>query len=279
MIDLNVVKDLAEIATGQKSLIIPQANRTYLFIRQKDGAVKKEEIPALHELPLPSFIAQKLELEERESFTRYVKQYKNASSKIFGKTDLEGASFVCVLDYHEQGAERKPDRTKHIVTFDPDYSPEFAAWLSINRKGISQDEFLEHLRRWGYVVTNFSDADMVEMFSNLEFSTKGNFSSMVERTKGGRSLIFNEEVEGNANAKTKKIAVPDALKIKSEIFMGGAQFEYEADILYRVQHGSLKVAIELKRSHVVIRDAIKSLITDIEAETTLEVLIGAPELS
>lgn len=205
-------------------------------------------------------------------------QFKSGASRIFGRTDLEGAAFVCVLDYHESGNERTRGRTKHVATFDPDYSPEFAAWLAINRKGITQDEFLEHLRLWGYVVKNFSDADMVEMFSNLEFTSKGSFSSMVERTKGGRSLTFNEEVEGTASAKTKKIAVPDTLKMNSEIFIGGSKFDYEADILYRVQHGQLKVIVELKRHHVVITGAIKSLITDIEAETGLQVLIGKPDL-
>lgn len=274
MIDLNIVKELAQVSVGKRT---PDQTRTYYFVPDGDGKFRKEEIPALFELPLPDHIRQRVSLDERESFTGYVTKFKGPNSQIFGQVTEVGADFSCILDYHESGNERTPGRLKHVAAFEPDYSPEFAAWLKLHRTGISQEAFLDHLRRWGYTVTNFTDADMIEMFSNLDFTVKGEFSSKIERTKGGRKLTFNETVDGNTSQQAKTIPVPDLLNVRSEIFVGGKVFDYGADVLYRVQSGKLTIAIELKRHHVVVKDAIKSLITDIEAETGLKVLIGSTD--
>lgn len=277
LIDLELIRTMAVAAVNPH---IPGVTKQIIFV--PDGFEEKE-IPALHEIPLPNHIRQRLALVERESFTRYVKLYKGPSTQIFGTVTKEGATFVAVLDYHESGNERKANRALHIVEFNPQFSDEFVAWSAISGKFMSQDAFLDHLRRWGEVITSHTDADMIEIVSNLEFASSGKFSSRVERTTGGRKLTFTEVIEATSGQKsegeTKGITVPASMTMKSEIFRGGAKFEYSADLLYRISGGNLSIAAELKRPHKVVKEAIDSLIGDIKSETEVEPLIGTVKLS
>lgn len=280
LIDLEFIRNLAAAAMIARE---PGIDRKFTVVPQ---GFQQLSIPALHELPLPDHIRQHLHLTDRESFTRYVKQYKNMFSKIFGTTTPSGANFVAVLDYHgvipdgptgstgSPWTNPRPNRVQHVAQFTPKYSDEFSAWCAINGKPLTQDQFLDHLRRWGYVINSHTDADLVEIVSNLEFTTNGQFSSKVERTTGGRKLIYTEQVEANQTGKQMAMIVPDTIQMESEIFAGGAQFEYSADLLYRVGAGQLKIIVELKRIHKVVKSAIESLMTDITTETGLKPLIG-----
>lgn len=272
LIDLNIIRDMAVAAVGAR---VPGELPATIFV--PPGFLQKE-IPPLHKVPLPDHIRQQLTLVELASFNRYVKLYKGPTSQIFATVTSDGAEFVAVLDYHEQGNERKPNQTRHVARFEPDFSDDFKAWLALDGKPLTQDAFLDHLRRWGETITGMTDADMIEMISNLDFSTTGQFSSKVERTTGGRKLVFNEVVEGTVQGKEKKIPVPDSLKLNSEIFVGGKKFDYVADLLYRVSGGRLTIYVELKRPHKVIKQAIDSMIEDIVAETDIIPLIGTVEL-
>jgi hypothetical protein len=139
---------------------------------------------------------------------------------------------------------------------------------------LTQDQFLDHLRRWGYVITSHTDADMIELASSLEFKTDGQFASQIERTRGGRKLLWNEEVAGTGSVAGKAVTVPDAIKLKMAIFDAGKEYELDADLLYRVAGGKLHIAVEMKRFHKVIRMAVEDLILDVETATEIEVFMG-----
>lgn len=268
LIDLELVRELVVAATAAHS---PGPLPKTVFIPE---GFEEKEIPALHEIRLPDHIRQELTLVERESFTRYVKLYKGPTSQIFATVTAQGAKFVGVLDYHESGNERKPNHTLHVAQFNPEFSDEFKAWHSIDGKSLTQDQFLDHIRKWGYTIESHTDADMIEIVSNLEFKSDVQFLSKVERTTGGRKLAYSEVVQGSASSGSKQMVVPDSLGMESEIFAGGSKFNYGADLLYRPSGGQLKIIVELKRPHKVIKEAIDSLIADIKGETDIEPLIG-----
>jgi uncharacterized protein YfdQ (DUF2303 family) len=271
-IDLVVVERLTGAAQAPK-----QPGRTKQYILVPTG-YSKEEIPALHELPLPTNIVQRLSLATLESFNRYVKKFGRHNTQLFGQITNSGCQFYAAIDYHEAGKDGSPDHLQHIAEYAPKFSDEFAAWLAINGKGLTQDALLDHLRKWGYTITSHTDADMIEMVSGLEFSTSGSFSSRVERTTGGRKLTFNEEVQGSAQSSQRTVTVPDSMKMRSSIFVDGSEFDYDAEMLYRVGGGKLSITVELKRVHRVVREAIDSIIKDIESETQYQPLIGFPTL-
>jgi uncharacterized protein YfdQ (DUF2303 family) len=272
MIDLNIVKDLAlESTEPNRPVEVPQ-------YRLQSVDDKFFRIPALHEEPLPTYIIQKLELVDRTSFTSYINLFKGGSTRIFAIVNADkGARFVAAIDYHESGNERTPGRGKHLAGYNPNFSPEFNAWLEADGEHLNQDGFLDFLRKWGYTITSHSDADLLEMHSNLEFATQGSFSSMIERGKGSRKLSFSEDVQGKSAPGTKQIELPTRIKAKTAIFDSGVEFEFDADVLYRVGGGKLVITIELVRKHLVIKGALDSIVKDIEAETEISVLKGMAE--
>lgn len=252
-----------------------------MAIREKNGYKPFVIVPdefMLEELslePLPDHIRQKLKLTEVDSFVRYVKEFATHTARIFAVANDTGAVFKAVLNYHEGGNEAAAGWGTHVAEFSPFYSPEFSAWLAINGKPLTQEQFLDHLRKWGDVIESQSDADLIELASSLDFTTKGEFSSHVERTKGGRKLLFNEVVDGSAQVKGQQVAVPDSFQLELQVFVNGATYALGADILYRPQNGSLRIIVELRRHHLVVRKAVEDVVAEVKEGTGIEPFLGA----
>lgn len=254
-----------------------------MAIKEKEGFTPFVLIPDTYEMkeltpdweePLPDHIRQQVEITDLGSFIAYVKKFKTHTAQIFAIANDRGARFEAVLDYHEGGNESKPFRAKHRVDYAPEFSPEFAAWLAINSKQLTQEQFLDHLRKWGDTITSHTDADLIELASSLDFTTSGEFSSHVERVKGGRKLLINERVEGSAQLKGTAVTVPDGIEVKLPVFVGGREYEIGADLLYRPQSGALRIIVELRRAHLVVREAVKDIVTDVAEGTEIEPFLG-----
>jgi len=271
LIDLPYVAMLAVAAQGVRQV---PGYRPFVLVPGMDGAMSVQFIAEDYTAPLPDHIRQIVTITDLESFIAYVKQFKTHTSQIFASADDAGAAFEAVLDYHEGGQDGKPLRAKHRIDFDPPYSSEFKAWLNINGNPLTQEQFLDHLRRWGDTITSQSDADLIELASSLDFTVAGEFSSHVERVKGGRKLLFNERVEGSAQLKGKTVTVPEGLVMKMPVFVGGREYQINADLLYRQQGGSLRIIVELRRQHLIVREAVKDIVEDVEAGTGIVPFLG-----
>lgn len=270
--------DLAFVASQGVAASLPKVIPGYQPVILVPGDFETHTPLRDDEIPLPDHIRQRVSLFRLDSFTSYVKKFKRHNSQIFGCSDGTGARFTGVIDFHEGGTDGKPNRLKHIAEYAPRYSDEFAAWVGINGKPLTQDQFLDHLRRWGYVITSHTDADMIELASSLEFKTNGQFASQIERTRGGRKLLWTEDVAGTGNMAGKPVNVPDSIKLKLSIFEAGKEYQLDGDLLYRVAGGKLHIAVELKRHHKVIREAVDDLILDVTAGTDIEVFMGSVSL-
>lgn len=225
--------------------------------------------------PLPDHVRQTVTFRSRQSFSDYINRFKNLSTQVFVHSISVGAQCLAVIDYHDSTGS--PSRTTHRADYLPAYSKEFKAWMDINRKPISQEAFLAHLRSWGYTIVSHTDADLIEIASSLEFSSKGVFSSKVERVTGGRMLTFNEEVEGSAQSRGSKIAVPERISISAPVFERAEEaVTYVADLLYRPANGALTITVELHQIHRVIDAAIEEMIAMITAETKIKPYFGFP---
>lgn len=271
LIDLAFVASLAAMAQEPKML---DGYRPFVLLPDGNGGLKPAALQLDYDTPLPDHIRQNVEIIDLESYIDYIKKFKTHTTAIFAIANDAGAKFLSVLDYHEGGQEGAPKRGMHRVDYAPAYSPEFAAWLNINGKQLTQELFLDHLRKWGDTITNFSDADLIEIASSLDFTVKGEYSSHVERTKGGRKLLFNEQIEGSAQLKSKAITVPDGLVLNLPVFVGGRSYEIGADLLYRPQSGSLRIIVELRRQHLTVRQAVKDIVEDVKEGTGIQPFLG-----
>jgi uncharacterized protein YfdQ (DUF2303 family) len=249
------------------------------FVLIPDGYQKDELLPDYMFL-LPDHIRQTVTITDLDSFIAYVKKFSTHTAQIFAIANDTGARFDAALDYHEGGTEGggNPRRCMHRVHYYPVFTPEFAAWLGINAKPLTQEQFLDHLRKWGDTITSHTDADLIELASSLDFQTSGEFSSHVERVKGGRKLLFNERVEGSATLKGNAVTVPDGITFELPVFTGGREYVIAADLLYRPQGGALRIIVELRRQHLVVRQAVKDIVADVKEGTNIEPFLGQLEL-
>lgn len=264
-----LIKDLAVAATE-----IKEEHGFQPFVLVPPG-FQTQTLSPLHLQPLPDHIRQTVRLSDVASFIQYVKKFATHTAQIFAVANDAGAKLLAVLNYHEGGKEAAAGRGTHQAEFAPSYSPEFSAWLSINGKPLTQEQFLDHLRKWGDTIKSQSDADLIELASSLDFETKGEFSSHVERTKGGRKLLFNEQVYGTAEVKGKQVSVPEGFALELPVFVNGAQYALCADLLYRPQNGSLRIIVELRRQHLVIRKAVEDIVAEVKEGTGIEPFLGA----
>ena len=269
LIDLSYIVELAQM--GQHAQVTP-GYRPFVLLPQADGSIQPAYLEADFEAPLPHFVRQRVLLYDLESFIRYIEKFKLAVTVVF--VDMNGGEFVAVLDYH--GDSDSPGRGAHRACYKPQYSPEFLAWRQIRGKPLTQEQFLEHLRAWGSPIQNLTDADLIEMASSLDFNTTSQFSSHVERVKGGRKLLINEVVEGSAQLKGKTVTVPDKLQLSMPVFLGSVLYDFSADLLYRPQNGALRITVELNREPYLIRAAVKHLMDAITEETGIQPFIGEP---
>lgn len=245
----------------------------------------------------PRHIVQHPLFSRRESFVGYVARFKNDSSTIFADATDRGANFQAVLDYHkgpyESGAPETlgegedlddilqpsggiPAWTTHRASFTPEFSPEFKAWMGVNKKQQTQAEFLDFLRRWGWMVTSMESSDLLELMSTLEFTTAGTFQSKLRRTTGSVNLTFNEQIEGSATVNSQPVKLPDFLQLEElPVFTAGKEYKMEVDVLYRVGSGKLSITLEIRREHLVIRKAVDELVADVGEGTGIVPFIGS----
>jgi hypothetical protein len=245
----------------------------------------------LKETPLREEIEQRVTLDTAQSFIDYVVQFKSESTRIFSSVTDKGASFVSVLDYHwapviAGRVETDPDGAsfaddpaaanwcKHRATFDPAYTAEFAAWLGANKKPMTQEQFIDFLRRWGYTVYSHASADLEEYLSNLEFRTNGTFKNKLERVKGGRALVWIETVEGASSRQGAEVPIIERVSLNTPVLYKGASLSVEASLSYKVIDGTLRITPELRQEHVVIQSAVEELIWQVEEGAKLKVYRG-----
>jgi uncharacterized protein YfdQ (DUF2303 family) len=222
------------------------------------------------EVSLPDHIEQIVTLFDLESFIVYLKHFGTEATAIFAEVTEASATFLAVIDYYRDSTS--PSWATNRVCFSPAFSPEAVAWRGVDGIALTQEHFLDHLRKWGFVISSLSDADMIELASELDFKIDGEFSSHIERTNGGRKLLFQEKVGQN-----KALPVPDKLRIKLPIFTNGNSYEIQADLLYRVRNGNLSITIELQRPYLAIRQAMQDLVDAVKSETGLALYRGALE--
>lgn len=249
----------------------------------------------LQETPLREEIDQRVTLDDLASFIAYVNTFKEEPSRIFATVTDKGAEFAALLDYHyapyRVAKEGRPEPgvelletdgpgarnwNLHRADFKPAYASEFAAWLGVNKKPLSQEAFIEHLRRWGYLVTNHDAATLAEYVANLEFRTNGTFKNKLERVKGGRALVWLETVEAGSTARGVEVPIIEQLSLYLPLFVNGKEYPIQCDLTYKVGDGSLEITPELIREHLPIREAVRDMVEEVAVETHIRPFLGKP---
>lgn len=234
------------------------------------------KLPPAELPPLPDHIRQRLELDDAESFSTYVKRFKTKNTHLFASVPDEkgeGGEFLAVFDYHEggQGEEQAAKRCAHVAVYPCPTSEPWQTWLGVHGKAQKQADFIAFVDANAPDIVAPASADLLELAMNFESRSDVKFASKVERCTGGRQLQFTETVEAGAGT----IKVPEAMRLKLPVFEGGKSFDVEARLEWRPNGGALFVTVHLRRMTDVVRQAMGEVRSEIAEATALVVLTGS----
>jgi uncharacterized protein YfdQ (DUF2303 family) len=271
------VRDLLAAGKAIGALLIDRPSASELPGLLVPEGYKLESFEALLERPLRGKAHP--EFTEANSFENYVVRHKTPETHLFARlTETAGkpfsnGCFMAVFDYPLEG---KPTWMDHKATLVLLPTVEWVDWLGSNRSLFSPVEFAQWLEKNEHVVQDPPAAALMEMVETLSGKQHVDFTSAVRLQNGTTRLAYVEEIslKGQTSAAQGFVELPKEITVGLAPFEGGAAYKVRARLRYRIESQSVKLWYELVNPHLVLRDALKTVVKDLEEATGLVVLMG-----
>jgi uncharacterized protein YfdQ (DUF2303 family) len=207
----------------------------------------------------PERVCQHVTLLTAEDFLAYWKRFKSDSSVVFG--DERTATYKAIVDFH--AADGTPKWCSHMATYACPKSKEWEVWNAANGKHMSQEAFALFIEDNYPDIVKPSHAEMIQVSTNLSAKKSVNFSQATRLDNGQSQLVYQEEVKGSVETKGGSMKVPDGFTLKLPVFLGGAVYQVEARLRYRINDGKLAIWYDLHRPHKVVEAATQAVTASI----------------
>jgi uncharacterized protein YfdQ (DUF2303 family) len=204
--------------------------------------------------------------DDLDSFVRYVLAVNTGD--IYWRESETTASFTAVFNTDSW--------RDHRAIYVPQPSPEWVRWTGNNGKSKTQAEFALFMEDNAVDVVSPSAADMLEIAHTLEAKKKVDFASGIRLSNGQIDLTYSEQIQGTA-AKGK-LQIPELFKIGIPVFVGGDRYGMDARLRYRISDGQLSMWYNLVRPHIVIQDAVQTMVAAIQEKIALPIYRGAVDI-
>lgn len=232
----------------------------------------------------PSFI-------DAGSFVEYVNRFKDEDSLIFANVTEASATLTAVLDYHKQ--DLTPDYCQHRATFTTLPTPEWAAWLKVNRQPMDQVTFATWLEDNLNLFVQPKDstgkpdktvpsgAELLELVQTLHGHQNARFNTQVRLQTGAYSVNYEEDVDVKGSVAGGVIALPPKIVGGFAIFQGGDAFQVPARLKVRVTERKMMLHFEtigvpqLIRDNLIGDDEHPGVVRQIATKTGIIPLLGS----
>ncbi|MCR9254758.1 MAG: YfdQ family protein [Alphaproteobacteria bacterium] len=196
------------------------------------------------------------------------------------KRDSEGslvhmAVFQAILDDHGE----KPGHGAHLVTYKPTFSVNWAKWTASNGAMMRQADFAQFIEdnypdiaevefTWkGNSGLTPSQADMLDLSTNLKVSRKAQYQEVNNLKTGGVVLKREEDVQANI-AKSER-EVPDLFGLRLPIFRGGPAVDVLVRFRFRQNDGELRLGYEIFQLDETEDAEVEAMVSRISTKTKL----------
>jgi uncharacterized protein YfdQ (DUF2303 family) len=134
--------------------------------------------------------------------------------------------------------------------------PDWAQWHSLSGNYLLQQAFGDAVEELLHTVIEPDQADLLEIIDTVRASTKGEFESGINRANGAQKVTFHTEISTTAGRSTNQLEVPQFVKLRLRPWEGHPTF-YDIDAYFRlkIDNGRLTLAIKLKPTRQIIREA------------------------
>ena len=204
-------------------------------------------------------------VDDFDSFIRYaLPTSDDIEGQVFWRASETAASFACVFN---------PQTWRdHRVVYTPTPSIEWRRWTGMNGQHKPQTEFATFIEDNAPDIVSPSSSDMIEISRSLEAKKKVSFASGVRLSNGQQELTYEEQIEGTA-AKGK-LQIPETFSIGIPVFVGGDRYKVDARLRYRIDNAKLSIWYDLVRPHLVIEDAVSTMVATIRDKVQLPMYRG-----
>lgn len=183
--------------------------------------------------------------------------------------ETKGRIVAVYNDHHEDGAGLRDNRLSLELRADPDW----VAWHRLSGDYLSQEDFGDAIEELLHTIIAPDQADLLEVIDSIRATSKGQFSSKISRADGGQQVEFSEEVSSSAG-RNGQLEVPKTITLAIRPWEGLQPREVEAWFRLRVVNGSLLLAVKLKPTRQILREAWSDVVGQIETH-----LQGKPVLA
>lgn len=221
-----------------------------------------------HLLPAPLRKRGKVELQDERSLQDYVAAHKQAGTVVFA--DADARRLVAVINHHEPGA---PDWGDFRAELQLDRTPEWKAWLAVDRKPLPQGEFVELIEDQMATVLAPDGAELLEVCQSLKGLRKVEFENGVSLRDGTVQLTYRETTESTASRRGQ-VEVPERLVLKLALFRNGPPVEVKARLRWRLADAKVLFVVVLDKPVEAEDQAMTDVCNRLGAALAVPVLAG-----
>ena len=275
MLDESFVKALAQLAVSGASSKVIEGPEGRIFMVTPNG-MRLEDITAQDGLPTvrPSFIDQKVTIQNVGSFIDYVNNYKTQDTALFFEKEER---FACaVIDYHSKNnnvEDRDANHCRHFVVYGLEHSSEWTEWT--DRDGVFKDqlEFARFFEENADDVMVPDPADLIEMARDMEATRNMRVKNVIRVDSEHRKIEYHDDTTfKNGNG---EIVMPNTFKLKIPVFFGGNFVEVLCRIRHRLAGDKVELCYKMIRPDQIETDAMEAVTNKIAVETGINVYWGS----
>lgn len=233
----------------------------YVILQSDDG----QAVVPLPELvrKAPDRIRAVAAFRDVTAFSEYVLKYKTADAVIMAKTDVKGAKFTALLDYHGVG---KPSPVTHLAVLDLTSTPEWEVWTKSENKEFSQTDFALFVEENQRDITAPTGAEMLEMAKSLQATQGVEFKSRIYLQNGDQAFTYDVNTAATAGLDGKMI-IPSTFMLRLSPFVGCPEQAFECRFRYQLRRPTIVMGYVILRKVQEVVRLVKAC-SDIVAEST-----------
>lgn len=183
---------------------------------------------------------------------------------------------VITLVYDDHTASTPGPRTDRL-TLNLRTDEDWRAWHALSGKFMGQEQMGDYLEDLAHTIVQPSAAEMLEVVDSIRASSKGEFESTIDKSNGNVKLGYAQTATAKAGRKGQ-LEVPDGILLRLRPWEGHDTFyDVPANFRFRIRDAELSLAIKLKPTRQLLRQAWADL-CDLVSKETGETVLATSEI-
>jgi uncharacterized protein YfdQ (DUF2303 family) len=268
MLSEQAIELLLKTGRGQQEINQPDGGDPF-FVKPNG------EVEGVAEFYPPNRIQRNPQFQDAKSFCAYVNRFKAMErSLIFADISADVATFTAIMDYPSlEWVEERGDHCARFITRETD---QWKVWKAANRKPMSQIDFATWLEDNLKLIVSPPGAELLELVKNLHSHQTASFTGALRLQTGAYSVNYEESIDVRGTIKGGSLELPKEITGGFALFEGCELYGVNARLKTRIQDRKLVLFFETISLPQLVRESLSAIVAQVEAETKLPVLLGAP---